>query len=84
MSFNVQTLSVYYIDFSFNFLALSHFAPLCRGKMRQLPLVGFPRFIANKLFQTLLFLLYISCCESTSHTKVKKKIQIAVPSILQQ
>jgi hypothetical protein len=28
--------------------------------------------------------LYISCCESTSHTQVKKKIQIAIPSILQQ
>ena len=65
------------------FLALSHFASLCRGKMRQLPLLGFPRFIANKLFRTFFF-LYISCCESTSHTQVRKKIQIAMPYILQQ
>jgi hypothetical protein len=47
--------------------------------MRQLPLLGFPRFIANKLFQTFFFSLHILLW--VSNTQIKKKIQIAMPSI---
>ena len=52
--------------------------------MRQLPLLGFPRFtMANKLFQTFFCFTYLAVSQPP-HTQVKKKIQIVMPSIIQQ